>query len=168
MPGFDIHITDEGTPKIVGDRLIASGESTTEMAEVMELIFLDMLEANRVQIDSGGRRAGGSYANLRPDTIKKKGGADILYTIGARPNYTKYGDDTLVRSVTQADGPFQIKEVTNTTVVLGTDRPYAGAHQYGSSKRNIPRRPFLLITKGDEEKYAGMIARKLMEAFLEK
>ena len=167
MSGMSFSITDEGTPQIVGDRLIAAGESVGDMTVVMNDIFKLMLYANLQLIQSGGRRGGGSYANLRPLTVIKKGGADILYTMGARPNYTKLGDDTLVRSVTEDDGPFQIKEVTNTEVVLGTDRPYAGAHQYGSPSRKIPRRPFLQVTKGDEERYRDMIAAKLMEAFKE-
>ena len=167
MP-FELHITDEGTPQIVGRLLEASGEQTLDMASTMEAIYYEMLYANLKQIDSGGRRGGGSYANLTENTVKKKGTGDILYTMGARPKYTKFGDDTLVRSVTQPDGPMQVKTVTNTTVIIGTDRPYAGAHQYGAPKRGIPRRPFLNITKGDREKYGDMIARKLMEPLMEK
>ena len=166
MPEF--FIEDYDTPKIVGDLLERGGEMPFEMEPVMEAIFFEMLEANRVQIDSGGRRAGGSYANLRPATVDKKGGADILRTEGARPGYTLFGHDTLVRSVTEEGAPEQHKIVTNDRVELGTTRPYAATHQYGWPDRHIPRRPFLLITPGDEEKYNNMIARRLMEPFMEK
>jgi phage gpG-like protein len=156
-------ITDSGTPKIVGTRLTESGDMTLEMNEVMKLILLDMMRANAENIASGGRRFGGSYANLRPNTVIKKGGAEILYTMGSRPNYTKLGDDTLVRSVTEPDTPYQISKTTNDSVVLGTNRPYAGTHQRGNVERKIPRRPFLVAATQDKERWNRWITDKLME-----
>ena len=33
--------------------------------------------------------------------------------------------------------------VSNDTVIIGSDRPYAATHQLGSTKLNIPARPYL-------------------------
>ena len=162
-------VTDSGTPKLVGDKLELSGDAAVlEMKKVMELIFVDMLVVTEKNISSEGHRGGGSYAQLKPGTLRKKGSAEILYTMGANPKYSKYGNDTLVRSVTQPDARFQVKQITRDSVALGTKRPYAGAHQYGSTARKIPRRPFLGFIASDVERWNGWIAEKLMEPLTEK
>lgn len=162
-------VSDYGTPKIVGLRLDKSGQNTLGMKKVMELIFIDMLVGNEANIRSGGHRGGGSYAELRPNTLKKKGSAEILYTRGSREGYKKLkGDDLLVSSVTQPDAPYQIRRVTRDRVELGTKRPRARVHQYGSSKRNIPARPFLQFTLHDVDRWNGWIAEELMRPFREK
>jgi phage gpG-like protein len=170
MPsGFEAFIDDGGTPQIVGDLLIESGDAAVlGMEKVMELIFYDMLVGNLAQITGEGHRGGGSYAQLKENTIKKKGSAEILFTMGARPKYSTLGNDTLVNSVTQPDAEYQIKHVTNDQVILGTDRPYAGAHQYGSSARKIPARPFLSIIPSDRARWNRWIAERLMEPLKEK
>lgn len=156
-------IEDYDTPTLVGRRLIEASEKPRQMKSVMNNIFLEMLIGNEANIRSGGVRGGGSYAQLKPRTIEKKGTAEILYTRGANPKYSSIGNDALVNSVTQNKRRFQIKEVTNTTVKLGTTRPYAGTHQYGNPARRIPRRPFLQFTQYDVDRWNKMIAAKLME-----
>lgn len=37
----------------------------------------------------------------------------------------------------------RVVAMTHDTVIVGSDRPYAAVHQLGSSKLNIPARPFL-------------------------
>lgn len=164
----EMFVEDNGDFFRVGERLEEAGAAAVVgMDEVMNLILLDMMRANAENIASGGRRFGGSYANLRPDTVKKKGGAEILYTMGARPNYTKLGDDTLVRSVTEPGAEYQHAYTDNEHVELGTDRPYAATHQYGHPGRHIPRRPFLVAAPQDQARWKGWIAEKLMAALTE-
>jgi len=165
--GLDMSISDSGDARMVGNRLIQSGERIATMKPVMEEIFIDMLIGNEANIRSEGRRGGGSYAQLRLNTLRKKGSAEILYTRGARPNYTKLGDDTLVNSVTQLDADYQAKSVGQAHVMLGTNRPYAGAHQHGSPTRRIPRRPFLQYTQRDVDRWNYMIRRELMKPIVE-
>ena len=165
MPFF---VTDSGTPKIVGEKLFESGQKTRGMKPIMQSIFVDMLFNNWTQIDSGGHRGtgtrGGSYAQLKPLTLIKKGSAEILFTASARQGYKSIpGDDLLVRSVTQQGARYQIKRVTATGVELGTKRPNARSHQYGNPDRKIPARPFLSVIPGDIDKWKGWIAAKLME-----
>lgn len=167
MPG-GFFITDSGTPKIVSENLIQAGQKTREMKPVMESIFLDMLVGNYKQIDSAGHRGsgmgGGSYAQLAPMTLIKKGSAEMLFTTGARPGYKKIaGDDLLVRSVTQLGKKYQIRRVTATGVELGTKRPHARSHQYGNASRKIPARPFMSVLNSDIDRWKGWIAAKLME-----
>jgi phage gpG-like protein len=40
-------------------------------------------------------------------------------------------------------GSIRVLSFDNTRVVIGSDRPYAAAHQLGSPKNNLPARPFL-------------------------
>lgn len=42
----------------------------------------------------------------------------------------------------------RIVSISRTAVTVGTDRPYAAAHQLGSSKRNLPPRPFFPFLSG--------------------
>lgn len=39
-----------------------------------------------------------------------------------------------------------VTSTTNERVVIGSDRPYAAAHQLGSTTNNLPARPFLPFT----------------------
>jgi len=41
----------------------------------------------------------------------------------------------------------RITSVTNDTVIIGSDRPYAAAHQFGVPERNLPARPYLPFYK---------------------
>ena len=115
-------------------KLELMGERVVENITVMERIAADMMRATESLIHSHGRRGGGSWARLKPDTVRKKGDTRILYTSGARPGYTQFGDNTLVRSVTEPNAPYQILNVRNSFIEFGTDRPWAEVVARGSSK----------------------------------
>jgi phage gpG-like protein len=168
MP-MEFKVTNFDTPTLVGNFLIDHGDKATrKMKPVMEDIFRDMLWANRQQIDSQGRRGaggsggGGSYQQLRPMTLEKKGSSEILYTRGSNPKYSSIGGDALVNSVTQNKRRYQIKEVTEKNVSLGTKRPHAGVHQYGRRDGKVPARPFLSYTSRDVTKWNKRITAHLM------
>ena len=59
-----------------------------------------------------------------------------------------------------------IARLTSKEVHVGTDRPYAAAHQFGSSKRNLPARPFFPFLSGRmipsaQEKIEATAKRKI-------
>lgn len=48
-------------------------------------------------------------------------------------------------------------------IVASTDLPYAAAHQFGLPQRNLPARPFLVLTDSDRQEAAQTILNKLVE-----
>lgn len=49
----------------------------------------------------------------------------------------------------------RVISVDNNRVIIGSDRPYAAVHQLGSSKQNIPARPYLPFHQGGALTAAG-------------
>jgi phage gpG-like protein len=152
--------------------LAAGARQAGDTGIVMAKIVNDMLRVEKQIFYGQGRRGGGSWQQLAPDTVRKKGVGyqNILRTASAKPGYSKIGDvnsvDTLFRSLTEPGAPYQLLNVTNTTVEFGTDRPYAGAHQYGSWLRFIPARPFLNFLQLDIDRWDAMIGGHLMAPFM--
>ena len=159
------YVTDFGTCKIVGDRMELSAKQVTTMKSVFQRIITDIRENTKEQIATHGGRSGDRYEPLDYRTWVKKGSGRILYTVGARPGYTKIGGDALVRSVTVKGAAFQIARTSNEGFEFGTDRPYAYVHQHGSAARNIPARPFLHVLPEDVIKWDGMITAHLLLPF---
>jgi phage gpG-like protein len=145
------------------------GENTRT---VMDMIVADMLRIEKIIFRAQGRRGGGSWKALAPDTLRKKGigGYNILRTDLARPGYSKIdghiSSDTLYRSMTEFGAPYQILAVTRNNIMFGTTRPYAGAHQHGSWIRFIPARPFMRFLPTDQTRWMRLINEHLMKPFL--
>lgn len=139
---------------------------------VMDRIVADMLGVEKRIFSAQGRRGGGSWKELAPDTVRKKGVGyqNILRTRSAKPNYSKIGGaqsiDTLYRSLTEPGAEYQILGVRKNLIRFGTSRPYAGTHQHGSWLRSIPARPFLTFLEADYVRWNRMIAEHLMEPFM--
>lgn len=162
MPGLEIFISEENA-EIVGLALDAVAERMENLTPAFEEIFVDMLLTTDTQIKSQGRRGGGSWAALKPDTVRKKGGdTRILYTEGAPPKYSEPGGDALVKSVTKAEAPYQVFQMTNESLIFGTSLDYGQTIQKGSSRRNIPARPFLKVLQGDVDRWTSLITRRFM------
>ena len=141
----------------VAEKFKASADFAEHMKPVMENVATDMLRVTQAVFSSNGRRGGGSWARLKPDTVKKKGDTEILRTEHANPGYSSIGNNALYRSVTEREAEFGVLHTTNFTVEYGTDRPYAGVHQQGSLKRNIPARPFLRFTAFDISRWSKWV-----------
>jgi phage gpG-like protein len=56
-----------------------------------------------------------------------------------------------------------IEPTVPAALVASTDLPYAAAHQFGVPQRNLPPRPFLVLTDEDREEVAQAIADALEE-----
>jgi len=164
-------ISEEGAFHVAALLDIGAKQSRDTMV-VMEKIVADMMRAERATFYAQGRRGGGSWKPLKPDTIRKKGVGyqNILRTDLANPGYSKIEGsnsvDTLFRSLTRPGAQYQILNVTNTSIRFGTDRPYAGAHQHGSWLRFIPARPFMTFLPSDQERWSRMISEHLMAPFI--
>lgn len=163
---FQLFVTDRGTARIVAEKLFAGAELAVNTEPVIAKMIFDIMRITDTQFISEGRRGGGSWARLKPDTIRKKGTAEILKTEGARPKYKSLeGENLLYKSVTVEGAPFQILKFTRNSFEFGTNRPYAFVHQYGSPKRHIPARPFLRVLPPDQERWNRWIMRHLVTPF---
>lgn len=153
--GFTILMTDHGSAEQLAKKLELSGlhalDNRTPLAEISANIF----EIEGQIFASGGRRGGGSWAQLKPETIKRKGSTEILV------DYSYLKD-----SVTIPGAPFQILEIGNESLVFGTDRPYAFVHQHGSVKAHVPARPFIRFLPTDISRWTRIIAAHLLSPFL--
>jgi phage gpG-like protein len=144
-----IHIEDYDSIQKEVKRLEKMKNAPRYMAPVMNKILVDMARATGELIKSEGRRGGGSFKRLKPETIKKKGNKRILYTSGSSEGYSTLGGSALVHSVTyKTGGRFAVREHDQRSVTFGTTHPYADVHQEGGG-RNIPARPFILFTEYD-------------------
>lgn len=162
MSGMEFGLTGDVDAKFVAVLLKSGAKQAVDTRVVMDKIYLDMLRVEAAVFSSQGRRGGGSWASLKPDTVRRKGTTEIL--MGGHGD--EYGPDALLRSVTEPNAPFQILHITKNSVTFGTDRPYAETQQYGSGRS--PARPFLRFTASDRSRWMGMIAEHLMKPFVSK
>jgi phage gpG-like protein len=156
-------LLDFGTTQRAANKQRASGERALNFMPVMEAIAVDMLAIEETVFTSQGRRGGGRWKALAPDTVRRKGGDQrILFTSG-HENYGS-GDDALFRSVTKPDAPDQILKVFKTTIHFGTKRKYAARLQYGG--KGIPARPFIRFLPTDVARWERWFLRHVMEPFV--
>lgn len=117
-------------------------------------ISVDMMKTEEAVFASQGRRGGGSWKPLKPETIKRKGNSLILIESGE-----------LRASLTHPGAKYQILRIGNNEIEFGTARPGAGAHQRGSKSQGLPARPFLRFTGYDESRWIRILTSHLMEPF---
>jgi hypothetical protein len=121
----------------------------------------EMMLAEGVMFRSQGRRFGGSWKHLKPDTVRQKGNTRILFSKGSNPTYGSLGNqNTLYRSLTYPNAPYQILHVLGYDMEFGTERPYAHVHQHGGGNY-VPARPFLRFGIGDRRKWNRIIRRHI-------
>lgn len=159
-------ILDFGTAQREALRLAGGGRAAFNMFPAMEKISMEMLAAEEQLFISQGRRGGGSWARLKPDTVRKKGSSKILYTEGAHDKYKPEppsGENILFKSMTKVGARFQYLKVFKNSIHFGTNRPFAAVHQYGSPARKIPARPFLRFTPGDVDRWNAILSRHVMK-----
>lgn len=155
---MEFNITSEGTAEHVALLLRSGARRGRDTHAVMDKIVADMMRVERAVFDSQGRRGGGSWARLKPDTVKKKGTTEILRTRGAKAGYSKFPADSLFRSLTELGAEYQILDVGNDRILFGTDHPYAEVI--------AGQRPFMNYTNYDAERWKLMIAEHLMAPFI--
>jgi phage gpG-like protein len=132
----------------------------------MHEIAFDMMRAEQILFRSQGRRGGGSWAHLKEETERKKGNSRILFTSGSKPGYSDPGNNTLYRSLTVTNAPYQVLTIAGYELEFGTDRPYAYVHQVGGgNKGGVPARPFLKFTLFDRKRWLGIVEKHLLRSF---
>lgn len=162
MPVFIIK--DFGTTERTAKKLGRGAAAAQVMEAPFAEIVADMMRTEIAVFASEGRRGGGSWKKLKEDTVRKKGNTELLRTRGAKPKYSRPGNDALFKSVTVPGAKFQIVRITNNIVEFGTDAPHADAMQHGAPSKNIPARPFFKFTVHDVERWHRIILGHLTRA----
>jgi hypothetical protein len=145
-------------------RITADKATPLAMRGALYEIAGEMMIAEGTMFRSQGRRFGGSWKHLKPDTVRKKGHGRILFTAGSKPKYDYINNNALYRSLTYPNAPYQILNIFGYDLEFGTERPHSWVHQRGSAKRNIPPRPFLAFGRGDRERWNVILRRHLRYA----
>lgn len=136
---------DFGTTERVAANLEIMGRRALNMEEPLAEIITDMMLVEKKIFSSGGRRGGGSWARLKDDTVKRKGGnIQILRST-----------DDLYRSLTEPNAQYQVLSITPRGIEFGTERPWAFVHQYGNSR--VPRRTFIKFLPSDITRWTRML-----------
>jgi phage gpG-like protein len=139
-------LIDFGDPVKEAQRLREVGMKAADTKPVMWRIAYDMMRVEGEIFASQGRRGGGSWKPLKSRTARRKGSTIILIE-----------SSDLVKSMSVPGAKYQQLKVTNYRVNLGTSRPWAFTHQFGSIDRNIPRRPFVKFESRDVDRWRQWI-----------
>jgi phage gpG-like protein len=144
-------IFDFGTVIKEATRLSGMAVAGERTREPLIKIYEHMLAAEEALFASQGRRGGGSWQHLKPDTVRRKGSSIILVQTGA-----------LRDSLTKPGAQFQILRIGNTELEFGTSRPDAAVHQTGTRDGRIPARPFMRFTPFDINRWITIINEHLL------
>lgn len=148
QPVFILHEVDGSIAK-EAKRLENAGEGVNELLPVLVRISEDMMRIEKVVFDSQGRRGGGQWKPLKPETIKRKGSNRILHYTGE-----------LEASLTEPGAPNQILRFGSQSVEFGTSDPIAAYHDQGRGSN--PRRPLIKLVPGDIKRWNKMISDYLI------
>lgn len=98
-------------------------------------------------------RAGNSTRKDKKHTMKRAKGGGRALTAG----FSRYagGKKILIESgmLYGSIDYRSTKDISQTGVLAGSARAYAGVHQFGYPKKNIPARPFLVLLDEDRKKH---------------
>lgn len=141
-------IRDFGSAEKEAVRLEKGAHAVNDLLPVMTRIAEDMMRVEEAVFSSQGRRGGGSWKPLKPETVKRKGSSQILVDTGQ-----------LKASLTEPGANFQILNISGSTIEFGTSDPVAVFHDEG---RGQARRPLFKLVPGDENRWASMITEHLM------
>jgi len=123
-------------------------EGLSDFAPALEDIADDFLKLEATQFATEGKTGSGGWKALSPDYAAWKAtnypGAKILER-----------DGWLRDSLTVKDAPFQIREITATEAVLGTNVPYGIYHQLGT--RKMPARPPIELSESDKTRWGKLV-----------
>jgi phage gpG-like protein len=129
-------------------------DAAVNLHRPLSLIAKDMMRIEGQVFRSQGRRGGGSWKNLKPDTIKRKKSAIKLIETGS-----------LMRSLSVPGAKYQILDVGTQRIEFGTTRSGAETHQFGSRRQNIPARPYLRFTDYDLQRWKNYVITHLLNTY---
>lgn len=138
----------------IGALLQGLRERAADSQGVLEPIGDLLLESTAVRFDVHAGPDGTRWSPVSPQYAGRKAGGKAT----KRSSVSTQPSDTLVLSGDLRDGiAFQIEAGV---LFVGTNRPYGATHQFG--RGNIPARPFLGLSKEDEEAIIAILEDHLL------
>jgi phage gpG-like protein len=119
----------------------------------LEEMAQEMMRIESALFNSQGRRGGGSWKQLKPDTMRRK----LFHDKDPRIMHESL---RLRHSLTSRDDPENILDITEGSIRFGTGVEYAAAHQEGRGR--MPARPIVKFTKHDNARMARILADWVM------
>lgn len=143
--------------KQVQRQLFRGAERAGNMRPALWKVREDMFRVIRMTFQSQGRRGGGSWKQLDPETVARK------IREGRDPKIL-YATHHLVDSLTVRGNRYMRSKVTRHDITLDTTLPYADTQQHGDESRGIVARPFIHFTLRDRVRWVKMCEESLMAA----
>lgn len=150
-----IEVTQKGITTAVRKIRTIGANAENSHAMLIELAYdLGLIEYETFR--SQGRRGGGSWKKLKPDTVYQKlsRGLDVRIL---------HATHELRDSLVQRKHPQHVEKITGTQLRFGTDVRYAGVHQKGAPRAKVPARPFFKLTPGDKKRHAKIVTGQLIK-----
>jgi phage gpG-like protein len=139
---------------IVGDREAAEkfqamGLRATHAQPAMLQIVEIIRRAFDITMTSQGRRGGGSWQQLKPETIRRKAKKGLDPRI-------EFATHALYESLTRTAAGSRVV-VDENHLTIGSDLAYARAQHFGLPSKNVPARPLITIVEGDRKDIGRVI-----------
>lgn len=135
--------------KEAAERLTLMGVRASDTESAMLDIGRQLQEIAGISMTAQGRRGGGSWQHLKPETIRRKAKR------GLDPRM-EFATHTLYNSLTRLAAGSHLT-VGKDTVTFGSDLAYARAQHFGLRSKNLPARPLITIVEGDRKRMAKTI-----------
>jgi phage gpG-like protein len=141
----------------VEDLLDGAMSALRNMKPALELVARDLMEVIDINFGSQGRRGGGSWKQLDPQTIQRKVREGelpliLIATSALRDSMTLYRD------------PNMDLRVTRDSISLSSRLIYADVQNRGGGPSDLPARPYADFMQGDVDHWASICADYLTEA----
>lgn len=126
-----------------------------DMSPALDVVADDMMYVIEKTFTGQGRRYGGSWAALSPETVKRKAakGQDPRINIAT---------GRMMRAFSLRGGDHQLLHVGPHSIELGSDLDYPEHTQYGTSR--MPARPFIDFYPQDRKLWAKICREYVVEA----
>lgn len=136
-------------------RMLRLSMGAADAAPVFEVIYQFLLSVEQKQFASEGSQSGHPWAPLAASTLAAKSRQ------GLRPEILR-ATDALMNSLTQENGPAQLKVITPSQMHFGSLLPYGAMHQVPGPAANYPQRRPIDLTESNKRKIMKSIQLYLL------
>jgi phage gpG-like protein len=155
MPPPFLHMNVLGIAE-VEEMLLGGMSAARNMKPALELVADDLFRVVEQNFESQGRRGGGSWAHLDPHTVAQKAreGLDSRILIAT---------EALLDSMTVRGDPAMDLRITNRSLTLESNLPYAHVQDSGGGPSDLPARPYADFTPYDLRRWVRICEDYLIE-----
>jgi hypothetical protein len=142
--------------EVLSKQLGRGKQKAVNMKSGLDEVADDMLRIFGINITSGGRRGGGSFAALDPKYVASK----VSSGYSAKP---LIATRDLLTSVSKRGAEYQHLEVDAKSILFASTLPYAEIQQHGG--RGIKPRDYLKILPTDIKRWGNLLEDDWRKAF---